>query len=84
MVAHYGGVGDKRYERATPQSTALTAPLDGSQSCLSLRRGGPLAVVWWLFYSCDVLILATPQPTLSTAPLKGSLTGFGGELKDFR
>lgn len=41
--------------------------------CLSLRRGVPLAVVWWLFYSCDVLILATPQPTLSTAPLKGSL-----------
>ena len=34
--------------------------------CLSLRRGGPLAVVWWIFYSCDVLILATPQPTLSS------------------
>ena len=33
-----------------------------------LEEGGPLAVVWWLFYSCDVLILATPQPTLSTAP----------------
>ena len=31
MVAPYGGMGDKRYERATPQSTALT-------ESLSLRR----------------------------------------------
>ena len=27
---------------------------------------------------------ATPQSAVSTAPLKGSLTGFDGELKDFR
>lgn len=44
MVAHYGGVGDKRYERATPQSTALTAPSRGAMrnalcvESLSLRR----------------------------------------------
>jgi len=46
-------MGDKRYERATPQSTALTAPSRGAarnELCvesLSLRRGGPLAVEWW-------------------------------------
>ena len=44
--------------------------------CLSLRRGGPLAVVWWLFYLCDVLIFyvfATPQSTLLTATQKKAM-----------
>jgi len=46
-------MGDKRYERATPQSTALTAPLKGSYAeCVVCRKPllekmGPLAVEWW-------------------------------------
>ena len=39
MVAPYGGMGDKRYERATPQSTALTAMRNAlCVESLSLRR----------------------------------------------
>ena len=34
-----------------------TVPLDGSQSCLSLRRGRPLAVVWWLSFTTTQLLL---------------------------
>ncbi len=35
----YGGMGDKRYERATPQSTTLTAPLKGSHTeCVVCRK----------------------------------------------
>ena len=32
----------------------------------------------------EIQYRATSQSTVSTAPLKGSLTGFDGELKDFR
>ena len=35
------------FSLATPQSTSLTAPLDGSLICLSLRRGAQRAE-WWL------------------------------------
>ena len=41
MVAPYGGMGDKRYERATPQSTALTAPLNGSLWVSGYSKASP-------------------------------------------
>lgn len=63
MVAPYGGMGDKRYERAIPQSTALTAPLKGSYAeyvvCRKplLEEMGPLAVEAWSYVTNSTLYL---------------------------
>ena len=59
----------------TPQSTLSTAPLYGSLTCLSLRRGGTQCRSGGCYstsFFCPPI--TTPQSTLSTAPLFGSLT----------
>ena len=59
----------------TPQSTLSTAPLYGSLTFLSLRRGGTQCRsggCYSTYFFCSPI--TTPQSTLSTAPLYGSLT----------